>query len=83
LYLEVFKQLFDIQPKTFFTTDLAKKITLTKNPNKGNLRQALPINDIYFIEGNIDNIGKFENIKHALTIFDSEDELIIKYSEVE
>lgn len=81
LYLEVFKQLFDIQPETFFTTDLAEKITLTKNPKEGNPRQALPINDTYFIEGNIDNISKFEKIRHALTIFDSEDELIIKYAE--
>ena len=81
LYLEVFKQLFDIQPETFFTTDLAEKITLTKNPKEGNPRQALPINDTYFIEGNIDNTSKFEKIKHALTIFDSEDELTIKYAE--
>ncbi|MEA3494500.1 MAG: DUF262 domain-containing protein [Bacteroidota bacterium] len=80
LYLEVVKQLFDIQPETFFTTDLAEKITLTKNPKEGNPRQALPINDTYFIEGNIDNISKFEKIKHALTIFDSEEELTIKYA---
>ncbi|MDO9578667.1 MAG: DUF262 domain-containing protein [Candidatus Cloacimonadales bacterium] len=83
LYVEVFKQLFDLQPETFFTTDLAEKITLTKNPKEGNPRQAIQINDTYFIEGNIDNIGKFERIKHALTIFDSEDELIIKYAENE
>jgi len=81
LYLEVFKQLFDIQPETFFTTDLAEKITLTKNPKEGNPRKALPINDTYFIEGNIGNTSKFEKIKHALTIFDSEDELTIKYAE--
>lgn len=81
LYVEVFKQLFDLQPETFFTTDLAEKITLTKNPKEGNPRQAVAINDTYFIEGNIDNIGKFEKIKHALTIFDSEDELTIKYAE--
>jgi uncharacterized protein with ParB-like and HNH nuclease domain len=81
LYVEVFKQLFDLQPETFFTTDLAEKITLTKNPKEGNPRQAVQINDTYFIEGNIDNIGKFEKIKHALTIFDSEDELTIKYAE--
>jgi len=80
LYVEVFRQLFDIQPETFFTTDLAEKISLTKNPKEGNLRQAIPINDTYFIEGNIDNIGKFERIKHALTIFNSEDELTIKYA---
>ena len=83
LYLEVFKQLFDLQPETFFTTDLAEKITLTKNPTKGNPRQPIQLNDTYFIEGNIDNIGKFEKIKHALTIFDSEDELTIKYAENE
>ena len=42
------------------------------------------IDKIYdFIEGNIDNIGKFDRMKHALTIFDSEDELIIKYAENE
>lgn len=81
LYVEVFKQLFDLQPETFFTTDLAEKITLTKNPKEGNPRQAVKINDTYFIEGNIDNIGKFDKIKHALTIFDSEDELTIKYAE--
>ena len=83
LYVEVFKQLFELQPETFFTTDLAEKITLTKNPKEGNPRQAVPINDTYFIEGNIDNIGKFVKIKHALTIFDSEDELTIKYAEKE
>ena len=83
LYVEVFKQLFELQPEIFFTTDLAEKITLTKNPKEESPRQAVPINDTYFIEGNIDNIGKFEKIKHALTIFDSEDELTIKYAEKE
>lgn len=83
LYVEVFKQLFDLQPETFFTTDLAERITLTKNPKEGNPRQAVKINNTYFIEGNIDNIGKFDRMKYALTIFDSEDELIIKYAENE
>lgn len=81
LYIEVFKKLFGMKPETFFTTDLAEKITLSKNPKENNLRQAVAINDTYFIEGNIDNIGKFEKIKHALTIFDSEDELSIKYAD--
>lgn len=81
LYIEVFRQLFDLQPETFFTTDLGAKIGLTKNPVEGNPRQAVAINDTYFIEGNIDNIGKFDRIKQALTIFDFEDELIIKYAE--
>lgn len=38
LYVEVFKQLFDLQPETFFTTDLSEKITLTKSPKEGNPR---------------------------------------------
>lgn len=79
LYVEVLKQLFDLQPETFFTTDLAPRIVLTKNPDE--LRQSAPINDTYFIETNIDNMGKFERLKKALTIFDLEDELSIKYSE--
>ena len=81
LYIEVFKQLFELQPETFFTTELGTKIGLTKNPTEGSPRQAIAINDTYFIEGNIDNISKFEKLKLALTIFDFEDELMIKYAE--
>jgi uncharacterized protein with ParB-like and HNH nuclease domain len=81
LYVEVFRQLFELQPETFFTTELAEKIGLTKNRVEENLRQALPINDTYFIEGNIDSNGKFERIKLALTLLDLEDELLIKYTD--
>lgn len=81
LYFEVFKQLFELQPETFFTTELAEKIGLTKNPTEGNPRQAIQLNDTYVIEGNIDNNGKFDRIKLALTLFGFEDELMIKYAE--
>lgn len=81
LYVEVFKQLFELQPETFFTSDLGERISLTKNPTEKGLRQAVPINDTYFIEANIDNMGKFDRIKQALTTFDFEDELTIKYAE--
>ena len=81
LYLEVFKQLFELQPETFFTTDLGSRLRLTKSPVEGNPRQAVPINETYFIEGNIDNPSKFELMKYALTLFDFEDELSIKYAE--
>ena len=80
LYIEFFKRLFELQPETFFTTELGVKIGLTKNPKEVYPRQAVAINDTYFIEGNIDNIGKFEKIKLALTTFDFEDELMIKYA---
>lgn len=81
LYIEIFKQLFDLQPETFFTSDLGHKISLTKNPEDDCLRQAVPLNDTYFIEANIDNIGKFDRIKQALTVFGFEDELIVKYAD--
>jgi hypothetical protein len=81
LYIEVFKQLFDLQPETFFTSDLGQKISLTKTPIDDGLRQAAQLNETYFMETNIDNVGKFDRIKHALTIFGFEDELVIKYAE--
>lgn len=81
LYVEVFRQLFELQPETFFTTELGARIGLTKQPTEGNPRQPIEINDTYFIESNIDSNGKFERIKQALTIFDFEDELTIKYAE--
>ena len=81
LYVEVFKKFFDVQPEAFFKTDLGAKIGLTKYPNRSRLRQAVPINDTYFIESNINNNGKFDRIKQLLTTFESEDELIIKYAE--
>ena len=81
LYVEVFKRLFDLQPETFFTTDLGNRLRLTKSPVEGNPRQAVSINETYSIEGNIDNPSKFELMKYALTLFDFEDELSIKYAE--
>lgn len=81
LYIEVFKQLFDLQPETFFTSEIGHRINLTKNPEVDGLRQPVPISDTYFIESNIDNVGKFERIKQALTIFGFEDELTIKYAD--
>lgn len=81
LYVEVFKKLFEIQPKTFFTTDIGEKIKLTKNVDANCLRQPVPINDTYFIESDLDDKGKFEKIKQALTILNFEDELTIKYAE--
>ena len=79
LYVEVIKELFELQPETFFTTELGTRIGLTKNPEESNTRQAAAINDTYFIEANIDSLGKFDRIKQALTIFDIEDELTIKF----
>ncbi len=81
LYVEVFKKLFELQPETFFITEIGSRIGLTKTPKESNTRQPVSINDTYFIEANIDNPGKFDRIKQALTIFDLEDELFIKYDD--
>lgn len=77
LYLEVIKTLFELQPQTFFTSDLCERLTLTKNPSE--CRQPVEINETYFIESNLDSRGKFERMKRALSLFGLEDELTIKY----
>ncbi len=81
LYIEVFKQLFDLQPETFFTTEIGTKIGLTKDPEQNKTRSPAKLNDSYFIEAGYSNKDKFDRIKQALTIFDFEDELTIKYAE--
>jgi len=81
LYIEVFKQLFDLQPETFFTSDIGKRLSLTKTPVEDDVRQAVHLNDTYYIEANMDSVGKFDRIKQALTIFGFEDELFIKYAD--
>jgi len=81
LYIEVFKQLFDLQPETFFTSEIGERISLTKIPETTNLRQASPLNDSYLIESGYSNKDKFDRIKHALTIFGFEDELMVKYAD--
>jgi uncharacterized protein with ParB-like and HNH nuclease domain len=78
LYVEVFRQLIDLQPDAFHGTKLGERIQLTDDENA--LRQALQVSDRYFVEGNIDNILKFERIKLALTELGIEDELSIKYA---
>ena len=81
LYTEIFKKLFDLQPETFFSSEIGSRISLTKNPYKDKLRQPVKVNDTYFMEANMDNSNKFERIKLALTILGLEDELSIKYAD--
>lgn len=79
LYVHVISYLFADQPQVFFTTDLGDRIGLTKDSNS--LRQAVSINNSYFIESNLDSKGKFDRIKYALLKFELTDELFIKYSD--
>lgn len=78
---EVFKQLFDLQPEAFFATEIGSKIGLTKDPEQNKTRSPSKINESYFIESGYSNKDKFDRIKQALTIFDLEDELMIKYAD--
>jgi len=48
LYIEVFKQLFDLQPETFFTSAIGKRISLSKNPDEDELRQPVQLNDTFY-----------------------------------
>ena len=79
LYIKVISFLFTEQPHMFFSSDLGERISLTKD--KSTLRQAVAINETYFIEGNLDSRGKFERIKYALTKAGITDELFIKYAD--
>jgi uncharacterized protein with ParB-like and HNH nuclease domain len=81
LYTLVIKKLFELQPEIFFSSELGKRVGLSKTPQEMNVRQPIPINDTYSIEGNIDNKGKFDRIKQALTLTDLEEELLIKYAD--
>jgi hypothetical protein len=78
LYINVMSFLFAEQPQMFFTSDLGERVGLTKNKNIP--RQAVAINETYFVEANLDNKGKFERIKYALTKAGITDELFIKYA---
>lgn len=68
-----------MQPKTFFESELGEALAITKEPSK--LKAPLKLSDLYFIEANSNDEQKFELIKQALTIYDMEEELMIKYKE--
>jgi hypothetical protein len=78
LYAQVFEQLLLLQPEAFHGTRLGERVQLTSNPSE--LRQAVPVADGYFIEGNIDSKNKFERMKAALTELGLEEELSVRFA---
>ena len=78
LYTEVIKTLFNREPERFFITDLGRIVKLTNG--KDSLHQPVQISEIYYIESKYNSATKFELIKQALSVFDAEDELLIKYA---
>jgi hypothetical protein len=81
LFVHVIMELFNLQPETFFNTDLGVHLNITTKLNKNKLISPAAINETYFVETNIESNVKFDRIKHALEVFGFEDELIIKYAE--
>lgn len=79
LFSEVNKTLFELNPQSYFASDLGEKLNLTKNKNS--CRSALPLNETYFIEQHLSSKDKFTKIMQALTIMGLTDELFIKYSD--
>lgn len=79
VYLEIMRNLFELNPVLFATSEIASKVSLTRISEAHTLRQSLKLNDDYVIEGNFSNKNKFDLLKLALTIFDLEEELSIKY----
>lgn len=81
LYINVITELFKLTPELFYSTDLGDRVGLSHGEDQARqLRQPAKINENHFIETNLDNVGKFDRIKHALSVFDLEDELNIKYA---
>lgn len=78
LYAQVFEQMLLLQPEAFHGTRLGERVQLTANP--GELRQAVPVAEGYFIEGNIDSKNKFERMKVALTELGLEEELFVRFA---
>ncbi len=78
LFVHVFSELFELDPERFFTTDLAERIEITKDPES--LRSPKQVSDTYYIEAHLSNKDKFERLKYALAIFEFTDDLFIKYA---
>ncbi|MDQ2178504.1 DUF262 domain-containing protein [Marinifilum sp. D714] len=79
LYLHLLKTLLELQPETFFSSDLHQKLQLSKS-NEG-MRRGIELNDTYFVETNLSNENKIGRMKLALEQFGFDDELYIKWRE--
>jgi uncharacterized protein with ParB-like and HNH nuclease domain len=76
MYFYVLRSLYEKNPELLLESK--QIIKLSKNPSEFRTPQEL-LNG-YFIEANIDSNSKFSYLKKILTVFELEDELIIKYN---
>lgn len=78
LYSLVMRELYARNPEPFFASSLRDRLRLSKNVS--DCRSAIELHEGYFIEGNLSSLAKFERIQEALTLFDAEDDLTIRYA---
>jgi len=78
LYLLVMRELYVRNPEPFFASSLRDRLRLSKNAS--DCRNAVELHEGFFIEGNLSSLAKFERIQEALTLFDAEDDLTIRYA---
>ena len=77
MYFYVVKALFQKNPKLLIENQDILKIT----KNEEDFRSPNEIANGYFIEFNIDSKSKFNYLKKLLSLYDLEDELVIKYDD--
>ncbi|MCC5945903.1 MAG: DUF262 domain-containing protein [Bernardetiaceae bacterium] len=80
-YVKILQKLFELRPELFFNTSLAVDLKIVKNSQKEKLSQPAFFNGSYHVETHLRSSAKFDNLKKALTVFDLEDELLIKYAD--
>lgn len=77
MYFYVIKRLFEINAQLLTENKGVLKISRDSHF----FRSAVEVVSGWYVEANIDSDTKFTNLKKLLTLFDIEDELIIKYAD--
>ncbi|MGV8816006.1 MAG: DUF4268 domain-containing protein, partial [Gelidibacter sp.] len=77
MYFYVIEKLYDKNPQLLLEAKEILKITR----NESDFRVAQGLQNGYFVESNIGSDAKFNILKKLLTLFELEDELIIKYGD--
>jgi uncharacterized protein with ParB-like and HNH nuclease domain len=76
MYFYVLRALYEKNAELLLEKSLIIKVT----KNQSDFRAPQELINGYFIEANIDSNSKFSYLKKILTVFELEDELIIKYN---
>ena len=78
MYIYLVEKLYEKNPQLLISNQ--NKFKITRNSSDFRVPQILQSG--YFIETNMDSHNKFKFIKKLLTIFELEDELLVKYSDI-